>query len=63
MNHRWSAPVRNTYKTERHCLFCKVFKITRHDGDISWHEYWREGEAERIGTVRPDCVRAMVGVE
>ena len=40
--HRW--PKDGTtfpYKTERECLQCGLVKVTRHEGNSHWTEFWR----------------------
>lgn len=55
--HSWGEPNRFVHKTERLCLHpgCNLVKVTRHEGEEHWVEWWRDGT--RIRTERtPACV-------
>jgi len=39
--HNWSEPVRFQHKTERECVKCGMVKVTRHENDLCWVEFWR----------------------
>lgn len=53
--HSWGLPHRFPHKTERQCVNgCGIVKVSRHEADQHWVEYWLEGE--RIECVRtPAC--------
>lgn len=58
MNHRWGEPVRFLHKTERSCLRdgCEAVKVSRHEGDEHWVEFWRDGERiDREDGRTPPC--------
>lgn len=47
--HRWGEKVVFPYKSERECLHgCGIVKVTRHEGDRHWVEFFRLGEVEKI---------------
>ena len=53
--HRWGErnPSPNGTKTERVCENgCGIIRVTRHEGNQHWVEFWREGAVKRI-----DCER------
>lgn len=52
MRHRWLAPIRTEYQTDRPCKLCSVVKVTMHGGDRPWIEYWQD--AKRLPE-RPEC--------
>lgn len=41
-NHRWSLPFRSDYETVRTCTVCGLMKITKHESDLPWIEFWRD---------------------
>lgn len=54
--HQWGPPITYLYKTERTCLRpgCTLTKVTRHEpGEISWREWWRNGEQIKSDTTPP----------
>jgi hypothetical protein len=53
--HRWSEPVRFQRKTERACLKCDIIKVTRHEPNNVWIEFWRGPERLHVGST-PECV-------
>lgn len=54
--HRWGAPIRFQYHTERHCEFCALVKITMHPSPCdAWRE-WKYGNGENFRTdLTPRC--------
>lgn len=58
--HSWGDPVRFAHKTERECVnLCGIVKVTRHEGDRHWIEFWRG--LDRIeGAKTPACEPVMV---
>lgn len=57
LRHKWSAPIRFRFKTERACERCGIVKVTRHDGDYPWIEFYC-GLDRIISDHTPPCVRA-----
>jgi hypothetical protein len=60
--HRWGAPQRFPFKTERECLRgCGIVRVTRHEAegghDVHWTEFWRDGE-QLPGEGTPPCEAA-----
>lgn len=54
MRHRWSQPVRpDPHHTNRVCE-CGAVKVTRHEGDEHWVEYW---DGDRRQMKAPPCSR------
>ena len=52
--HSWSDPERHPHETYRECRQCKMMKVTHHEGDRHWTEFYKDGE--RIpGTATPSC--------
>lgn len=53
--HRWGNKIAHPHKTERECLNgCGIVKVTRHEGNSHWNEFWRD--LERISVDRvPAC--------
>ena len=58
--HRWGEPNRLPRKTERECLNgCGIVKVTRHEGQQHWIEFWCIGDIEKLDCDRtPPCVAA-----
>lgn len=57
MKHSWGLPHRFLHKTERECTKnCGIVKVTRHEGDEHWIEFWRDGEQIK-GDRTPACER------
>lgn len=56
--HRWSEPVRFGHKTERTCN-CGVTKVTRHEGNEHWLEFWK-GLEKMDCTATPPCERERI---
>ena len=56
LRHSWGEPVRFVHKTERSCVRdgCDIVKVTRHDGDMPWIEFWRDGERLEVDKT-PAC--------
>ncbi len=44
LRHARGEPVRFVHKTERQCCRCGLVKVTRHEGDEHWVEFWRDEE-------------------
>lgn len=49
--HRWGDAQRffhderpDISKTERACVHCGLVRVTRHESDRHWIEFWRDGE-------------------
>ena len=58
--HSWGLPQRFTHKTERACLNgCGIVKVTRHEGDAHWVEFWRDLERIDVDGKTPACERVM----
>lgn len=57
LNHRWTVHYRDRFKTERVCIHgCGMVKVTRHEFEKHWTEFWRKGQ--RIeGDATPPCER------
>jgi hypothetical protein len=55
--HDWTAiaPKRYPFKTERECARCGLIKVTRHENDRHWIEFWKDGEKVE-GKATPPCV-------
>lgn len=57
--HSWGEPQRFPHKTERACLNgCGIVKVTRHEGDRHWTEFWRDLERVSVDKT-PACERAF----
>jgi hypothetical protein len=39
--HSWGLAHRFQHKTERQCIKCRLVKVTRHENDCCWTEFWR----------------------
>lgn len=39
--HSWGAPSRSEHKTERLCTKCGLVKVTRHEGNEHWVEFFK----------------------
>jgi hypothetical protein len=58
--HSWGEPQRFAHKTERECLNgCGIVKVTRHEGDQHWVEFWRDLGRVDVGGKTPVYERAM----
>lgn len=58
--HSWGDPERpNEHKTERVCRNCGVIKVSHHEGDSHWIDFWKidtDGNPERISSDKtPPC--------
>ena len=57
--HSWSDPTRYEHKSERQCVNCALIKVSHHQGDSHWIEFWRvdaDGIPEKVATDRtPPC--------
>jgi hypothetical protein len=57
--HCWGPPMRFRLKTERECLnLCGCVKVTKHENDLCWTEYWRR--LDNLGDRAPVCEPVMV---
>lgn len=57
--HRWGEPVRFSHKSERTCIHCGMTKVTRHEGNRHWLEFWKG--LEKIGAEStPPCERERI---
>jgi hypothetical protein len=54
MRHRWAEPSRELHRTERRCVRCGILRVTRHDGDFPWTEFFENGVLVE-GTRTPPC--------
>lgn len=60
--HRWGDAERffhaerpDISKTERTCVHCGLVRVTRHESERHWVEFWRDGE--RVDNPRtPECI-------
>jgi hypothetical protein len=53
--HRWGPPDRRLHETVRTCLKCGLVKLSRHEGNLHWIEWYRV--EERVELMRtPACV-------
>lgn len=57
LRHQWADPNRFLHKTERVCLRCSLVKVTRHEGEEHWIEWWRD--AEQIRSERTPVCAAL----
>lgn len=57
--HRWGDPSRTEHKTERVCKDCGLIKVSHHEGDAHWIDFWRQtliGVPEIVSTDKtPAC--------
>ena len=57
--HSWSEPVRFEHKSERVCARCGLIKVSHHEGNEHWIDFWRpagEGPPQLIASDRtPAC--------
>lgn len=53
--HKWSDKTEFPYKSERECTKgCGTIKVTRHEGNQRWIEYWKDQARVSIGKA-PAC--------
>lgn len=52
--HSWGLAHRFPHKTERQCLQCRIVKVTRHENDCCWTEFWC-GLDQVEGKATPAC--------
>lgn len=43
VRHSWGEKIRFLYKSEQTCERCDTVRVTRHEGDQHWTEFWRDG--------------------
>lgn len=41
--HKWGGPNRTEHKSERVCIICGLIKVSHHQGDSHWIDFWRSG--------------------
>lgn len=39
--HKWREISRVPAKTERECIHCRLLKVSRHEGNHHWIEWWK----------------------
>lgn len=63
--HSWGEPIRFEHKSERVCVHCGLIKVSHHEGDSHWIDFWRNGllgTPDLIATDRtPACEGAANG--